>query len=339
MRNIGWTRRSEVKAPLFIEVDNENNKKDITQLDIEIPVLAPRIYREYKNISALNPSAFMHTKIKIRQFSEKEKRQIVFRDIASGEVTHRTELDGNFIPNYQSVIGYFAYQIRRDLRLIGGHDVLYKKVKDFIINHLFEQRVDLENLNSLRNLAELEATRTVIETFKNKINELTIVDKGDAEIQNYIKISKMRPFVTKDQEFILPKKSAFNKIVGDSHFELLFADFLENCDDVVSYAKNYLAVHFKIDYKNADGQISHYYPDFFVKVSAKEIYITETKGQETLDDLEKIKRLYQWCDDINAVQKKIKFSALYVKQEEFEKYRPRDFSELAKVFRSKKINF
>ena len=52
---------------------------------------------------------------------------------------------------------------------------------------------------------------------------------------------------------------------------MLFARFLEDCDDVVSYAKNYLAVHFKLDYVNADGDISNYYPDFLVKLSDKRI--------------------------------------------------------------------
>ena len=51
-----------------------------------------------------------------------------------------------------------------------------------------------------------------------------------------------------------------------------------------------------------------------------------------LDDVEKIKRLYQWCDDINAVQSKVKFTALYVKQEEYEKYKPSGFAELINNF-------
>ena len=55
--------------------------------------------------------------------------------------------------------------------------------------------------------------------------------------------------------------------------------FLEGCEDVVSFAKNYYEVHFKIDYKNANGSISYYYPDFFVKVDNKNIYIVETKGR------------------------------------------------------------
>jgi type III restriction enzyme len=323
---------TEPKAPLVVEVDKENTKKDIEKLDIQIPILTSRIYREYKNISELNTASFKHKKLKIKEFSEKEKKEIVFRDIASGEITHTTELDSDFVPNYQSVVGYFAQIIRKELRLVGGHDILYGKVKDFVTNFLFDKKVDLEDLNTLRNLSELEATKTIIETFKKEINDLTVVDKGEAEIKDYIKISTSRPFVIKEQGFIVPKKSVFNKIVGDSHFELQFANFLEECDDITSYAKNYFAVHFKIDYKDASGNIKDYYPDFFVKVSEKEIYIVETKGREDLDDVEKIKRLYQWCDDINSVQNKVKFTALYIKQEDYEKYTPKSFEELVKNF-------
>ena len=70
-----------------------------------------------------------------------------------------------------------------------------------------------------------------------------------------------------------------------------------------------------------------------MKPSKKEIYIVETKGREDLDDVEKIKRLYQWCDDINSVQNKVKFTALYVKQEDYEKYTPKSFEELVKNFK------
>ena len=106
---------------------------------------------------------------------------------------------------------------------MSGYDVLYGKVKEFIQSHLFGRAVELEDLNILRNLSELEASKTIIETFKKKINDLTVLDKGEAEIRDYIKISKCRPFVVKEQGYIPPKKSLFNKIVGDSHFELEFA--------------------------------------------------------------------------------------------------------------------
>lgn len=323
---------SQPKAPLVVEIDRENMKKDIEKLDIEIPVLTPRVYREYKNLSDLAPGKFSHKKVALKEFTEKEKREIVFRDITSGDVTHKTELDSNFVPNYQSVIGYFTQVIMKELRLISGYDILYGKVKEFIQDHLFEAEIELDNLNSLRNLSEIEASRTVFETFKKEINALTVLDKGEAEIRDYIKISKSRPFVVKDQGYLVPKKSVFNKIIGDSHFELEFASFLEDCEDVTSYVKNYFAVNFRIDYKNKTGDISNYYPDFIVKVSPKEYYIVETKGREDLDDIEKIKRLEQWCNDVNANQKNAVYKMLYIKQEDWDdqQQKPRNFGEVVR---------
>ena len=320
-------------APIVIEVDNENVKKDIEKLDIEIPVLTPKVFREYKNLESLNIDELNFQIVQYKEFSEEEQREIVFRDITTGEISHTTILDTAGIADYHSVLGYFTQTIMRELRLISGYDVLYGRIKPFVQNHLFGKSVDLETPNTLRNLSELEATKTIIETFKKAINALTVQTKGDAEIKDTIKLRQTRPFVAKDQGYLVARKSVFNKIIGDSHIELLFASYLENCDDIMSYAKNYFAVHFKLDYINADGNISNYYPDFIVKVSPSEIVIVETKGQEDLDVPLKMERLRQWCDDINSIQTEVKFDFVFVDQESFEKYRPTTFRELNKSFR------
>jgi len=321
------------KTPLVVEIDTDNEKKDIEALDIEIPVLTPRVYREYKNLENLEVSALGAGQVAYLQFSEEEQREIVFKDITTGEVTHTTILDTAGIADYRSVIGYFARALMKDLRLVSGYDVLYGKIKVFVRDQLFDRQVVLENPNTLRNLSELAATKMLFESFKKAINALTVQDKGGAEIRDTIKLRQTRPFVAKDQGYLVPKKSIFNKIIGDSHFELLFAGFLEGCDDVISYAKNYLAVHFKLDYVNADGDISNYYPDFLVKLSAKEIFIVETKGQEDLDVPLKMARLRQWCEDINQAQERMKYGFVYVDQESFEKYRPNSFRKLVEGFR------
>ena len=320
------------KSPLVVEIDKENTKKDIEALDIEIPVMTPRIYREYKNLADLDVSTSGIVKVPYREFTEEEQREIVFKDIASGEVTHTTILDTAGIADYRSVIGYFTQTIMKDLRLISGYDVLYGKVKAFVRDELFDKPVELEDANTLRNLSELAATTTLINSFKKAINALTVRDKGDAEIRDTIKLRQTRPFVTKDQGYLLPKKSVFNKIIGDSHFELLFARFLEDCEDVIAFAKNYMAVSFKLDYVNASGDISNYYPDFLVKLADKRVYVVETKGQVDLDVPRKMARLKQWCEDINHVQSKVKYDFVYVDMEGFEKYRPTRFSELVKGF-------
>ena len=87
----------------------------------------------------------------------------------------------------------------------------------------------------------------------------------------------------------------------------------------MSFTKNRLAVHFRLNYVNADGDISNYYPDFIVKMSSKAIYIVETKGLEDLDVPLKMQRLNQWCEDINRIQSEVKLDFVYVDLESFEK--------------------
>ncbi|MFZ4439353.1 MAG: DEAD/DEAH box helicase family protein [Syntrophales bacterium] len=324
------------KTPLVVEVDKENEKKDMAALDIEIPVLSPRVYREYKSLGDLNIAAMQHQRLLYLQFSEEQQREIVFKDITNGEITHTTILDTAGVADYRSVIGYFAQSIMKDLRLVSGYDALYGKVKAFVQAELFDRPVELEDPNTLRNLSEPAATKTLIETFKKAINTLTVREKGDAEIRDTIKLRQTRPFVAKDQGYLVPKKSVFNRIIGDSQLELRFAGFLEDCSDVVSFAKNYLAVHFKLDYVNAGGDISNYYPDFMVKLSEKRIVIVETKGQEDLDVPLKMARLAQWCEDINRVQKEVAYDFVYVDEESFEKYKPTSFRQLLEAFKEYK---
>ncbi|NOQ46979.1 MAG: type III restriction endonuclease subunit R, partial [Desulfobulbaceae bacterium] len=136
-----------------------------------------------------------------------------------------------------------------------------------------------------------------------------------------------------------PGKSVFNKIIGDSRLELEFAQFLEGCDDVVSYVKNYMAVNFRIDYVNAKGEISNYYPDFIVKKTDTEYFIVETKGREDPDVPLKMKRLKLWCEDINQAQKAKTFDFVFVEEENFKKYNPSSFEQLVNTFREYKVTF
>lgn len=329
-------------APLVIEVDTKNMKKDIAKLDIEIPILTPRISREFKNLADLDVSGFGNTKLEIKQFTEEQKREIVFRYVITkdnkdeDEIHHTTVLDTNAPIDYQSVIGFYTLGIMREMRLFSGYDILYPKVKEFIQKQLFENEVSIEDANTLRNLSEIEANKTIFETFKYEINKLTVVDRGDAEIREYIKISKCRPFVADEQGFLIPKKSVFNKIIGDSGLELKFAAFLDDCEDIISYAKNYTSFRFKLDYKNSEGGIGNYIPDFLIKKKENEVYIIETKGQEDLDSPLKFERLKQWCADINVKQNKIKFDCIFVDEDDFEKYHPGSFKDLIQNFKKYK---
>ncbi len=323
-------------TPMVVEVDKENPKKDIEKLDIEIPVLSPRIQREYKNLAELDVSRFGNKKVKIKTFTEQEKREIVFKDVVDEKVHHTTILSGDIEPNYQSVVGFFAQAIMRELRLFGCYDILFGKVKDFVEEYMFDDPINLSDLNILRNLSEVEYIKLIKDVFKKGINELTVEDKGDAEIRNYIKISDARPFVVNDKSYLIPKKSVFNKIVGDSDFELTFSDFLEKCDDIVSFAKNFKnkeANALRIEYKNEEGFIATYYPDFFVKQDDKNVFIIETKGREGEDDKLKFERLVLWCEDVNNRQSRMTYKALYIRQEEWNDNKAKNFGEVVRLYK------
>jgi type III restriction enzyme len=325
-------------APKVVEIDQENKSKDLETLDINIPILTPKLHKEYKRLSELDIEKITFVPLTLKTYTKEQIREIVFGEIVEGKEHHRTVLVNDGPPDWRYVIRFFTERILKDLRLFKGYDNLYPKIKVFCESKLFGKAVNFEDEQVIKNLSEIEARRTIEESFKRAINELTIHESGDTEIKDTISIRKTRPFVVNESEFYLPKKSVFNVISGDSLLELQFAAFLDTCPDVISFGKNYFAVNFKLDYLNADGNISYYYPDFLVKLkphsTKEECFVIETKGREDLDDSLKIKRLEQWCKDANSIPgaKQI-WRHLYVKQDDFEKYRDglKSFADLVRA--------
>jgi len=314
-RPMGETGKS--RNPIIVEIDANNDKKDLDKLDIPVPVLSPRIHRDYKNLEDIQVDAMTITPVTLKQFSENELKEIVFTDI-DGTFSHKIEFTDT-LPDYRNVVGFFTQAILKESRLVSGFNMLYPKVEQFIRQRLFGKSVNIEDANVLRNLSEVAAKQTLYAAFKKAIDDLTIKDKGSAQIKNFISLRRAKPIVADNQPYLVPQKSVFTKIIGDSQFELEFAAFLENCADIVSFAKNYQSLGFKIEYQGEDGNIHEFFPDFLIKQSEREIYIAETKGRQDLDDVRKINRLQIWCSDVNAAQDEKRYIPLYVKQELWEK--------------------
>ncbi len=329
-RPMGETGKS--RNPIIVEIDADNDKKDLDKLDIPVPVLSPRIHRDYRNLEDIQVDAMIITPVALKQFSQNELKEIVFTDI-DGAFSHKIEFTDT-LPDWRNVVGFFTQAILKESRLVSGFNILYPKVEQFIRHRLFGKNVNLEDPVVLRNLSEVEAKQTLYGAFKKAIDDLTIRDKGSAQIKNFISLLKAKPLVADNQPYLVPQKSVFNKIIGDSQFELEFAAFLENCSDIISFAKNYQSLGFKIEYQGEDGNIHEFFPDFLIKKSESEIYIAETKGREDLDDVRKIKRLQIWCKDVNDAQNENRYVPLYIKQEVWEKHQRdlRTFGNIAQLF-------
>lgn len=312
------SKDTEAIAPVVIEVDKKDAKKDVDKLDIEIPKLSRRFGRNYKRLEDLNIASLVTTKIPYKTYTEEELREIIFKEITTTEYSHSTQLSTLGDIDSTQAVGWFAMKIQTDLRLVGGYDVIYGKLKEFIRNNLFDRVVDLEDRNTMRNLSESNATTITLECFKKGINDLTLQDSGSAVIVDSIKLRDTKSFPVNDQEYVVPRKSIFNRIVGDSNLELRFANFLDECEDVVSFAKLYQQIGMKIDYVDSEGKIRDYYPDFIVKLKDNRVFIVETKGAIDVDVPKKIVRLKLWCEDVNKSQQLTNFDFVYVQDKQFD---------------------
>ena len=330
---------SKGKTPVIIEVDKDNPNKDLDALDIPIPVMSPRIYREFKNLELIDVSKFRNEKVTLKNFNSDELKEIVFNDI-DGDFSHKTIFkDTN--PDYRNVITFFTADILKQSRLVSGFNILYPKVESFIKYQLFIKEVELSNPQTMRNLSEINAKEILKTTFKKAIDQLTVTDKGSAEVKNFISLKLTKPKIAENQSFLIPKKSLFNKIIGDNPFELEFSSYCENrFNDVVAFAKNTFGeggVNFSIEYQKENGNIASFFPDFFIKTSPTAFFIVETKGREDLDDVRKIKRLAIWCNDINTVQKEYTYTPIYIKQEKWDEIKKdvKSFVDVCKIFELK----
>ena len=270
--------------------------------------------------------------------ARKQQREIVFKDITTGEVDpyhdsgHRRR---GGLPQRHRLFRPDDHEgpapgqrLRRALRQ--GQSIRPRE-------SIRPDRRIWKTPNTLRNLSELPATKTIIEGFKKAINALTVQDKGNAEIRDSIKLRQTRPFVAKEQGYLVPKKSVFNRIIGDSGFELRFASFLDECERhrflrartispwVSSWITSMPTATFPITTRT-----------FSSRSTSEEIFIVETKGREDLDVPLKMARLKQWCEDINRAQSDVRYDFVYVDEEGFKKYRPATFADVVRGFREYK---
>ena len=325
---------------LVVEVDSGNTAKDLAALDIALPRLARRWQREFQHLDKLDALAMACAPLPLKPFNPQETREIVFKTMLEGAEHHTVLLDDTGMGDGRSVVAFFARQLMKDLRLVGGYDLVYAQVKAFIRQRLFAGGpVDIDDPVVLRNLSESLAAERLLGSFKAAIHALTVQDSGKVHIEDHIRLRDVRPFRTQHRDWLPAQRCIFNRIVGEPQaggLELRFASFLDSADGVAAFAKNYLAIGFKLDYVKGNGDLSTYTPDFIVKSDDGSIWLVETKGREELDLPRKMARLAQWCTDASAASQAAggpAYRFVYVDQARFDKHPPASLAGLVSMFR------
>ena len=161
--------------------------------------------------------------------------------------------------------------------------------------------------------------------FVNAFKDMTFTER-EPEKKDTIKLSDTRPFVW--SKLVYPANECiFNYVPCDNEFEVEFAKFLDRAEDVDAFSKIVPKIGFFVEYRDSDGNLRLYYPDFVLLTDEKEYMIIETKGREDVDVEHKDKRIRLWCEDATNLMG-IKWSFIRVDQEDFEKYRFKSIKQL-----------
>jgi hypothetical protein len=114
----------------------------------------------------------------------------------------------------------------------------------------------------------------------------------------------------------------------DNDFEKAFARFLDNADDIQSFAKLPQPFGFSIDYIDGGMNLRSYYPDFAAIDKAGTHWLIETKGMESAEVSQKDSAAANWCENASNLTN-VAWKYIKVPQKGFEVLQPRHFADLA----------
>jgi len=298
---------------------------DESKLDknIEIPILSPRIiikefYLDYVEIDKL-PTLSIPLENKVLE------TEYVAIDMLKGMEVIKRKWDLPVPQDSKSVIAYYTDQILKQLKIGGAFANFYPMVKKYVIEKLFTEKINLDDPRVLYKLSSPEMQEKIIRLFVSSFRDMTFNER-EPEMRNFVKLSDTKPFVW--SKLVYPaNKCIFNYVPCDSNFEVDFAKFLDQAEDVNAFTKIVVKNGFHIEYISEENILRFYYPDFLVKTKNEENWLIETKGLVDLEVSHKDKRAKQWCSDATSLTSS-KWLFIRANQEDFEKYRFKSLKEL-----------
>jgi len=298
----------------------DENKLD---KDIEIPILSPRIFIREFSLEDVEIDKFPSLSIPLE--NKVLEMEYVAIDMLKGMEVIKRKWDLPVPQDSKSVIAYYTDQILKQLKIGGAFATFYPLVKKYVIEKLFIERVNLDDPRVLYKLSLPEVQEQLTKLFVETFRDMTFIER-EPERRDFIKLSDTRPFVW--SKMVYPaNRCIFNYVPCDNDFEVEIAKFLDRAEDVSAFSKIVPKIGFFVEYRDSDGNLRLYYPDFVVLTDSNEHFIVEAKGREDVDVQHKDKRIKLWCEDATNIAKS-KWSFKRIDQEDFEKYRFRSVKEL-----------
>jgi len=299
------------------------------QFDIEIPVVEGGLTRTVPDLAKLDIGRLPS---RLFRLSEIELPKVMYRerDLLEQKIVREMILAFDYTENFSLYLSYICKAITSKTGASSIFVELVPKVKAYIENYLFEQRVNGEDPQVTRKLNYIPIREKLVEIFSRKINTLSRKEEK-IRIPRYFKVNDTPPFHT--SEPVTPVgKSVFDVLPYPKHgpFERGFMDYLDEKDGVQAFTKVLPRHPLHIPYYDQEGYLHYYIPDFVVKVKEERaMYLVETKGgMEGVEVPIKDREALRWCENVERLIGK-SWKYMKVRPQDLETYRSQDFQTLA----------
>ncbi len=300
--------------------------------DLALPRLSPTLTRKKtlsEEIAALEVANFKFSPdplpIKPTEADIKKFQYQAF-DIITMEKLFEREYAIKEAQRPDEIVSYYAKLIANTIKLPSQFNALAPKVWDFFENRAFGKKVDMYSPEIIQTMNHHVVGFVVLTIFARALKE-QIIEEMEPTIEGESRaLSSMEPFAFSRQA-LEARKCIFNFVPCDNEFEYEFARFLENAKDVVAFSKLPQQLGFCIEYTDNNANLRYYYPDFVVKNEREEMWLVETKGQESVEVAFKDRAATLWCENATTLTGTT-WRYVKVPQKEYKKLQPVEFYDL-----------
>lgn len=270
---------------------------DRLPFDIEIPQLTRLLVRSAAGLETLRLDDIPPRRLRLADTVREESVDYTGRDLLSGDVVERATYPYPATGGRDEVLSWYVAAVQQDARLTGQFHVLAPLVNDWVETRAFDGPVDFADPLVLQTLAEPAVQEQILAVFRQVLGDVTLeAHEASAGEVKALRLSATRPFLWSGL-VADAQRSVFGCQPCDSGLEVRMVGFLDRCGDVEAFAKLGREVRFSLEYRNEDGRLAYYYPDFVVRQADGRHTIIETKGRSDPDVPHKDSRARRWAAD------------------------------------------
>jgi len=313
----------EKVKPQTVTIFVDHKSKPVGDLDIELPKVSDSVEATatLEDLTFEEVEKFFRDTFKPLPIKEKRDGTITFteRTMFTNEVIGSIEIDRGLLRMGSTAVSVYVRDLEKACRLQGAHAVLGPLVAQFLEKVLFERPISLYSGEVDHRMGDIDVAEHIRATFAPLIRAKTITRQTRKKLSESTRVSSWKNFQATRSDrkpCVAASKTMFNLVPCDSGFESDFTAFLDDCSDVVAFARNAGPQKLILDYLTHSGRAALYWPDFFVRGEDGNCYLVELKGAEDFNVGLKAKAAEEWCKAASSTGTKWQY--LFVSQLVFE---------------------